>query len=105
MTTLHSSVFSESLILGATQAGSSESLAQFVLDDLPLRRIGGKLLYLTGDKNRDTFRRTMAENSVGMDELMVYETRAANDLGERISSIAKEIANGAISDVCSVSSC
>lgn len=96
MTTLQPSKFSESLILGATQTGSSESLAQFILDNLPPRRIGEKLLYLTGDKNKDTFRRILTENGVEIEELMVYETKAASDLGERIASIAKEIVNGAI---------
>lgn len=96
MTTLQPSKFSESLILGATQTGSSESLAQFILHNLPPRRIGEKLLYLTGDKNKDTFRLILTENGVEIEELMVYETKAASDLGKRIARIAKEIANGAI---------
>lgn len=94
ITISHPVKFSESLILGASQTGSSESLAQFVLDDLPLRRASGKLLYLTGDKNKDTFRRIMAGNGVGIQELMVYETKAVSNLEERVASIAEEIANG-----------
>ncbi|KAF8520289.1 tetrapyrrole biosynthesis, uroporphyrinogen III synthase [Gautieria morchelliformis] len=93
MTTMHSTRFSESLILGAAQAGSSEPLARFVLDDRALRRTGGKLLYLTGDKNKDTFHRIMSENGVIVEEIMVYETKAANGLEERVASTAQQIAN------------
>lgn len=94
MTTSHPTKFSESLILGATQAGNSETLARFVLDDLASKRTVGKLLYLTGDKNKDTFQRTMSENGVTAMELMVYETKAARDLEERIARTVQEIING-----------
>ena len=99
MTTSRSNKFSESLILGATQTGNSESLARFVLGDMASRRTGGKLLYLTGDKNRDTFHRIISENGVIIEELMVYETKAARDLEERIAHTAQEIANGAACDM------
>jgi uroporphyrinogen-III synthase len=96
---MHSTQFSESLILGAAQAGGSESLARFVVDDRALRCAGGKLLYLTGDKNKDTFHRIMSENGVIVEEIMVYVTRAANDLEERVASTVQQIVNGATSYV------
>ncbi|KAF8519380.1 tetrapyrrole biosynthesis, uroporphyrinogen III synthase [Hysterangium stoloniferum] len=82
MTELYPEKFSESLILGATQSGKSESLARFILSDLPSRHTQGKLLYLTGDKNRDTLRQIMSENNIDVKDLMVYETAARGDLEE-----------------------
>ncbi|KIJ34923.1 hypothetical protein M422DRAFT_181486 [Sphaerobolus stellatus SS14] len=91
MTRSHPTKFSESLILGAAQTGKAESLAQFILDDLPARRRGKKLLYLTGDKNRDTFHRILTENGVNIQSLMVYGTMAAKNLGQKVFDVVQEI--------------
>lgn len=92
MTNSHPANFSKLLILGA-HTGKAESLARFVLDDLPTRHTVGRLLYLTGDKNRDTFCRIMSEHDVPIESLMVYETRAANDLEDRIHCAVQKADN------------
>lgn len=91
MATSHPTKFSESLILGAKQGGKAESLAQFVLDDLSSRQQGSKLLYLTGDKNRDTFLRIMTEHNIHVQSMMVYETTAALNLSARVAEVAQDI--------------
>ncbi|KAF8591716.1 tetrapyrrole biosynthesis, uroporphyrinogen III synthase [Ramaria rubella] len=98
ITALHPTKFTEALILGASQTGKSETLAQFVLDDLPSRQTTGKLLYLTGDKNRDTFFKIMSENGVALECLMVYETKSASDLAERVALVVQEIKKVATRD-------
>ncbi|GJJ06071.1 hypothetical protein Clacol_000260 [Clathrus columnatus] len=90
MTISHPSKFSKRLILGM-HAGKAELLAYFILDDLRTRQMAGKLLYLTGDKNRDTFSRIMNEHDIPIDSLMVYETGAASDLERRIAFAAQTI--------------
>ena len=95
--TSHPTNFSTSLILGASHSGNSESLAEFVLADLLSRGSkGGRLLYLTGDKNRVTFQRIMSEGGVEVENLRIYETLAASDLHEQIKCVACEIEKGAL---------
>jgi uroporphyrinogen-III synthase len=95
MTELYPEKFSKSLILGAAQSGNSESLAHFILSDLPPRGAEGKLLYLTGDKNRDNFRQIMLENNIAVESFMVYETAARGDLEEVVTRTAQGIKQGA----------
>lgn len=64
-------------IRGGSQTGKSESLARFILDDLPERE-GKALLYLTGDKNRDTLPKILAEGQVSLRNLKVYETQGSS---------------------------
>lgn len=92
MTESHPTKFSKLLILGA-HTGKAESLARFILDDLPTRHNVGRLLYLTGDKNRDTFCRIMSEHDVPTESLMVYETGPASDLENRIRCAVQEADN------------
>jgi uroporphyrinogen-III synthase len=76
-------------IRGGVQTGTSERLAHFILDDLPERE-GKKLLYLTGDKNRDTLPKILTKGRVNLESLRVYETRGsstfARDLEQVINS-------------------
>ncbi|KAI0270557.1 tetrapyrrole biosynthesis, uroporphyrinogen III synthase [Gloeopeniophorella convolvens] len=61
-----------------TESGTAEKLAQFIVQDTAK---GDRLLYLTGDKNRDVLARVVRE-SLGEDalrELRVYGTRGVRD--------------------------
>jgi len=91
MTVSHPSKFSKSLIIGARETGKSESLARFIINDLPTRSSGRKLLYFTGDKNRDTFHRILTDSKVDVHGLMVYETVEASDLGDKIAEVVNQI--------------
>ncbi|TNY24047.1 Uroporphyrinogen-III synthase HemD-domain-containing protein [Rhodotorula diobovata] len=73
-----------SLILGAHESGTGEALAHFILDHFSSQqqRAGRqlRLLYLTGDKNRDVVPRTLAEGGISLRELQVYATAPRADL-------------------------
>jgi uroporphyrinogen-III synthase len=78
------------IIRGASETGTSERLARFILHDLKTKE-GTKLLYLTGDKNQDTLPRIIEDEHVELDYVKVYETRGrqtfAEDLGRVIGSL------------------
>ncbi|KAF5352988.1 hypothetical protein D9758_007965 [Tetrapyrgos nigripes] len=63
------------LILGAEEAGNAEQLAQFILRQQQLPK---RLLYLTGDKNRDTLPTILSAHSIALTPLQVYETRGSS---------------------------
>lgn len=58
-------------------------MARFIVDDLesPDEK---RLLYLTGDKNRDTLPKILRQAGIELDDVQVYETRGSpafeNDL-------------------------
>jgi uroporphyrinogen-III synthase len=63
-----------------TESGTAERLAHYIVRDLAARK-GERLLYLTGDKNRETLSRVVREG-LGEDvliELRVYGTRGVRD--------------------------
>ncbi|KAL4065617.1 tetrapyrrole biosynthesis, uroporphyrinogen III synthase [Scleroderma yunnanense] len=67
-------------IRGQTQSGTAEQLARFILSDLTARANGSTartLLYLTGDKNRDTLPKILTSGGVGLDVLQVYATHVS----------------------------
>jgi len=68
-------------IRGAGESGTSEKLARFILKDLPSPlEVGKWLLYLTGDKNRDTLPSILNEGGVKLDTLQAYETHGSSTL-------------------------
>lgn len=75
------------IIRGGSQSGRAESLAQFILEDLPShdneRR---KLLYLTGDKNRDTLPQILSTGNIDLDALEVYRTRGSSSFQTDLKS-------------------
>lgn len=77
-------------IIGAEDAGTGERLASFMLDrlqDIPPDR---PLLYLVGDKRRDTIARALADGGIAVEEMQVYSTRVrrAFPLDFRIALVA-----------------
>ena len=79
-------------IRGAAESGTSEKLAHFILEDLPAAR-PTKLLYLTGDKNRDTMPSILREGGVELQFLQAYATQGSStfaaDLRQALSRVAR----------------
>ncbi|KAM6499358.1 Tetrapyrrole biosynthesis, uroporphyrinogen III synthase [Amanita muscaria] len=68
---------SPSMIRGQ-ESGNGDELARFILQDLKTSNKAKKLLYLTGDKNRETLPSILAEGDVELNSLQVYETRRSS---------------------------
>jgi uroporphyrinogen-III synthase len=64
-------------VRGGVETGSAEKLAHFVLKDLNIEKGTTRLLYLTGDKNRDTLPSILIEQGVVLETLQVYKTRGS----------------------------
>ncbi|KZP27996.1 tetrapyrrole biosynthesis, uroporphyrinogen III synthase [Athelia psychrophila] len=87
-----SSIPGPRIIRGGAQTGTSERLARFILDDLPRdTRTKPILLYLTGDKNRDTLPNILAEGGVEIQPLKVYETRGSSTFAEDLKGAIEHI--------------
>ncbi|PCH42904.1 tetrapyrrole biosynthesis uroporphyrinogen III synthase [Wolfiporia cocos MD-104 SS10] len=70
-------------IRGARDAGTSERLAHLILKDLSSdSKEGKRLLYLTGDKNRDTLPSILTDEGISLDSLQVYETRGSTKFAD-----------------------
>jgi uroporphyrinogen-III synthase len=93
-------VFSKTLrpkgcrIEGATESGTAEKLAEYIV-----RAAGGnrkRLLYLTGDKNRDTLPSKLNGNGGNIDlvPLQVYETCEDSLLSTEIREYGEEMRSG-----------
>ncbi|ETW79810.1 hypothetical protein HETIRDRAFT_322098 [Heterobasidion irregulare TC 32-1] len=64
-------------IRGAAESGTAELLAHFILSDLDTSAPGTKLLYLTGDKNRETLPGILKSGGVELMGLQVYATQGS----------------------------
>lgn len=76
-------------VLGAEETGNGDKLASFIVEffksmgrtpELPL-------LYLVGDKNRETIQDSLKENGIKVERLQVYETAMAHDFEERLDAV------------------
>jgi len=83
-------------IRGAAGSGTGERLAHFILNDLhpalpPDKgpRSSLKLLYLTGDKSRDTLPTILEGSGVSLQHLQVYATRGAQTFGEDLDELLR----------------
>lgn len=65
-------------IRGGSETGTAERLAGFILNDLSSDGTSRRLLYLTGDKNRDTLPRILESAGVALDPLQVYATQGSS---------------------------
>jgi uroporphyrinogen-III synthase len=66
------------------ESGNAANLATFILADLH-GKAGAKLLYLTGDKNRDTVTRILEDNNIELELLQVYKTQGSLSFGSNLS--------------------
>ncbi|TRM65701.1 tetrapyrrole biosynthesis, uroporphyrinogen III synthase [Schizophyllum amplum] len=70
------------------ESSTGETLARFVVDDVragdATRGHPARLLYLTGDKNRDTVPNMLTEAGIAFEPLQVYGTRGAPDFAQRL---------------------
>ncbi|BGO95262.1 hypothetical protein NBRC10512_002602 [Rhodotorula toruloides] len=89
------------LVLGAEESGTGKKLASFILRHFasspeppssPRRR--RRLLYLTGDKNRDTVPRILEEGGVEPETLQVYATTRAPGFGADLERILNVVVDG-----------
>ncbi|KAH9976812.1 tetrapyrrole biosynthesis, uroporphyrinogen III synthase [Lactifluus volemus] len=83
-----------------TESGTAEQLARYIVRDV---RQGERLLYLTGDKNRDTLPRIVREG-LGegcLRELGVYATRGVRDFESILSRALQDKIGRGDGSVCS----
>ncbi|TFK62973.1 tetrapyrrole biosynthesis, uroporphyrinogen III synthase [Pluteus cervinus] len=78
---------SPDLIRGET-TGSGEQLARFIVDDLK-ERSPARLLYLVGDKNRDTIPTLLSEAGIELEQIQVYGTQASSTFGEELDDVVR----------------
>jgi len=68
----------ESIDVRGQSSGNAATLGPFILEDLQnVTTENPTLLYLTGDKNRDTISRILTDGGVKLEALQVYTTRAS----------------------------
>ncbi|KAI0702748.1 tetrapyrrole biosynthesis uroporphyrinogen III synthase [Earliella scabrosa] len=68
-------------IRGGAESGTAEKLAHFIVSDLS-NSTHRRLLYLTGDKNRDTLPSILSQGGFELDSLQVYATQGSSRFGE-----------------------
>jgi uroporphyrinogen-III synthase len=78
-------------IRGGSETGTAERLAGFILKDIPSDGISRKLLYLTGDKNRDTLPRILGSGGVALDCLQVYATQGSSTFHHDLSLVVERV--------------
>ena len=73
-------------IRGSSESGTSGRLAHFILEDLAKNGSGSetKLLYLTGDKNKDTLPKILGDCGLDLEYLRVYETRGSSNFTKEL---------------------
>ncbi|KAJ3543393.1 hypothetical protein NMY22_g3163 [Coprinellus aureogranulatus] len=85
--------FTSALVRGE-QSGTGEQLGKFIVEHHPGDG-GGELLYLTGDKNRDTVPSILTESGIPFRPLQVYETRQRPDFQSLLEVTVDSLSNGA----------
>ena len=65
-------------------SGNAANLANYILADLR-DEPHSRLLYLTGDKNRDTMTQILANSNIKLEPLQVYQTQLSPTFHRRLS--------------------
>lgn len=73
-------------------SGNAAALGPFILDDVKERP--ARLLYLTGDKNRDTLPTILEQGGLTLLSLQVYMTQGSSTFGSTLDSKLKQVDNG-----------
>ncbi|TFY82953.1 hypothetical protein EWM64_g1064 [Hericium alpestre] len=76
-------------IRGAAESGTAERLAHFILSDLAGKK--AKLLYLTGDKNRETLPQILTDGGVELVNLQVYGTQDSPTFGDDLNKAINDV--------------
>ncbi|KAK2462821.1 hypothetical protein APHAL10511_005212 [Amanita phalloides] len=80
---------SPSMIQGQ-DCGNADNLARFIVQDLEGKNDQSKLLYLTGDKNRESLPSILNEASVRFDQLEVYGTQGSSTFKDDLGRIMED---------------
>lgn len=76
-------------------SGNAATLSTFILDDLKTRPV--RLLYLTGDKNRDTLSKALEGGGISLHSIQVYRTVGSptfeRDLALGLASLPQGMSN------------
>ncbi|KAK0192074.1 tetrapyrrole biosynthesis, uroporphyrinogen III synthase [Armillaria mellea] len=80
--TLHSSM--PNADIRGEHSGTAEQLANFILAEQPCPT---KLLYLTGDKNRDTLPNILSGAGISLHSVKVYETQGSSTFSQQLKGI------------------
>ncbi|KAI0632717.1 tetrapyrrole biosynthesis uroporphyrinogen III synthase [Trametes polyzona] len=80
-------------IRGGAESGTAEKLARFIVSDLP-NTGSRRLLYLTGDKNRDTLPKALGEAGIELESLQVYATQGSSKFEEDLKVALGEVPPG-----------
>ena len=85
--------FTPKKILGGSESGTAERLAHFIVENLEHERRSKKLLYLVGDKNRETLANIVEKAELKLEAIHVYETCGSttfdSDLGEALGKVPR----------------
>jgi len=77
-------------VLGGAESGTSEALANFIIARAaPSKKNRVKLLYLTGDKNRDTLPNMLTEKGIELDSAQTYETKCCDQFASNMATVVK----------------
>ena len=79
-------------ILGES-SGTGEKLGHFIVQHRSSE--AGKLLYLTGDKSRDTVASILSKNGVPFQALQAYETRQRSDFESLLETAVDSLSSSA----------
>ena len=77
-------------VRGGAAAGTSERLARFIVDERARGgggTCGGRLLYLTGDKNRDTLPNILKDAGLTLENMQVYATQGSSRFEEDLQGV------------------
>jgi len=81
----------ENEVRGGAEAGTAERLGAFILGEGCERR---RMLYLTGDKNRETLPGMLTAGGVGLETLEVYGTRGSSTFRADLGAALKRVPAG-----------
>lgn len=94
---------SSKLDIRGDHTGTGEQLARFILDDIKEDNISStkRLLYLTGDKNRDTIPKILSSEEgkrrgIELDTVQVYETHGASSFEPSLNSHLERSPKGSL---------
>lgn len=73
-------------------SGTGEQLARLILGDVIQRP--AKLLFLTGDKNRDTIPNALQDAGIELQFLQVYQTRGSSNFEHGLTEVIKSASKG-----------